>query len=76
MTGAVMELCKIIKWPNPGQIIELISKMHLIDQVEEAAALLTKNNPKEFKQVYDILYNETVKTETDEKNYYSKYQGT
>jgi hypothetical protein len=69
MTGALMELCKIIKWPNPQKIIDKIGKIHTIEAAEDAAKDLTINNPDKYDEVLDIIIEETVKADESERRY-------
>jgi hypothetical protein len=69
MTGAIMELCKLIKRPNPEHIMKLVGKVHSKDAAEEAAHELTENNPEEYNNVLNIIMEETVNADELERRY-------
>jgi hypothetical protein len=69
MTGVVMTLCKLIKWPDPKKIINLVGKVHTLEAAKDAAKDLTTNNPENYQKVYDIIVEETVEADEAERRY-------
>jgi hypothetical protein len=69
MTGAIIELCHLIKWPNISQINRMLSHIHTEEAARVAAHQLAEKTPDNEDRIFDIIMEETVEYDAHEQHW-------